>query len=111
MTQSDFIKWLEKVLGDAPLEELVDPDVMAHIDRIHTSGEQSAWNFCKEDAREPFAVTLRALSKTMFIVGFDAGREQARVDSLFGDGSGLDSGDTGNSDDDRPTPRGLLPAP
>jgi hypothetical protein len=110
MTQSEFIKWLERVLGDTPLEELVDPEVMRHIDRIHVSGEQSAWNFCKEDAREPFAVTLRALSKTMFIIGYDAGREQARVDALYGDGSGIDSSDTG-SDDDRPAPRGLLPAP
>jgi hypothetical protein len=112
MTQSEFIQWLEKVLGDTPLEELVAPELMTHVDRIHVSGEQSAWNFCKEDAREPFTVTLRALSKTMFIIGYDAGREQARIDAMFGGGSGLDDGPEDNSGDDDtpPTPRGLLPA-
>jgi hypothetical protein len=113
MTQSEFIQWLERVLGDTPIDELVSPEIMAHVDRIHMAGEQSAWQFAKEDAREPFTVTLRALSKTMFIIGYDAGREQARIDAMFGDGSGLDNDDSPgsgpNSDDDRPPPRGLLP--
>lgn len=110
MTQSDFLKWLEQVLGDTPLEELISPEIMEHVDRIHLTGEQSAWQFAKEDAREPFSVTLRALSKTMFIIGFDAGREQAGIDALYGDGSGLDSDDTGNNGDSgNDEPRGLLP--
>ncbi len=110
MTQSDFLKWLEQVLGDTPLEELISPEIMEHVDRIHLTGEQSAWQFAKEDAREPFSVTVRALSKTMFIIGFDAGREQAGVDALFGSGSGLDSDDTGDKGDSgNDEPRGLLP--
>lgn len=118
MTQAEFVKWLEKVLGDMPIEEVVAAEIMEHVDRIHLGGEQAAWGFAKEDAREPFTVTLRALSKTMFIIGYDAGREQARIDSLFGDGSGMDDtddaggpddGSDAGPDDDRSSPRGLLP--
>jgi hypothetical protein len=109
MTQAEFVKWLEKVLGDMPIEEVVAAEIMEHVDRIHLTGESAAWGFAKEDAREPFTVTLRALSKTMFIIGYDAGREQARIDSLFGEGSGLDDDSDAGSDDDRSSPRGLLP--
>jgi hypothetical protein len=115
MEQSEFVRWLERVLGDTPIDELVSPEIMAHVDRIHVDGEQRAWNFCKEDAREPFTVALRSLSKTMFVIGYDAGREQARIDSMFYGGSGLDlddnggSGDNGSDDDRPPPPHGLLP--
>jgi hypothetical protein len=110
MTQSEFVKWLEKVLGDMPIDEIVSPEIMEHVDRVHLNGEHAAWNYAKEDAREPFTVTLRALSKTMFIIGYDAGREQARIDSMFGSGSGIDDdGADSDSGDDRPSPRGLLP--
>ncbi len=116
MTQSEFVKWLERVLGDMPIDEVVAAEIMEHVDRIHLTGENAAWQYAKEDAREPFMVTLRALSKTMFIIGYDAGREQARIDSLFGDGSGMDDSDSGSDSgsdsdlgDDRPSPHGLMP--
>jgi hypothetical protein len=115
MTQSEFTKWLERILGDTPIEELVDPEVLEHMDRVHLQGEQAAWTFAKEDAREPFEVTIRAMCKTMFAVGYDAGREQAKIDAWFGEGSGLSEADdnadgNGNADDEPPAPRGLLPS-
>ena len=109
MTQSEFAKWLENVLGDTPLEELVSPEILEHVDRVQLQGEESAWNFAKEDARESFTIAVRAMVKTMFAVGYDAGREQTQIDSLFGGGSGL-SDDDGSSGDEPPTPRGLLPS-
>lgn len=109
MTQSEFAKWLENVLGDTPLEELVSPEVLEHIDRVQLQGEESAWNFAKEDSRESFTIAVRAMVKTMFAVGYDAGREQAQIDSMFGSGSGL-SDDDKPADDEPPSPRGLLPS-
>ncbi|PJF48848.1 MAG: hypothetical protein D6709_05580 [Chloroflexi bacterium] len=109
MTQSDFAKWLENVLGDTPLEELVDPEIMEHVDRLQLQGEERAWNFAKEDAREAFEITIRALCKTMFAVGYDAGREQARIDAwLEGGGFDDENPDTRGSADEGP--RGLLPS-
>lgn len=111
MTQSDFAKWLENVLGDTPLEELVDPEIMEHVDRLQLQGEERAWNFAKEDAREAFEIAIRALCKTMFAVGYDAGREQARIDAWF---EGSSFGDDEDSDARGSTsgsgPRGLLPS-
>jgi len=106
MTQSDFAKWLESVLGDAPMEELVSDEVREHMDRVFLANEERAWNFAREEARQSYEVALRSLCKMMFIVGYDAGREQAQMDNLFGGGSGLDddgigdnNGDGNNSDD------------
>jgi hypothetical protein len=51
------------------------------------------------------------MCKTLFAVGYDAGREQAQVDAWFSGGSGLD--DDANdkpADEDPPAPRGLLPS-
>lgn len=113
MTQSDFVKWLENVLGEMPMEEAIAPEILEHVDRIQLQGEEAAWNFAKEDAREPFTVAIRAMCKTLFAVGYDAGREQAKVDTWFGDGSGLSDEDADSdqpSDDEPPTPRGLLPS-
>lgn len=103
MTQSDFAKWLESVLGDAPMEELVSDEVREHMDRVFLANEERAWNFAREEARQSYEVALRSLCKMMFIVGYDAGREQAQMDSLFGGGSGLDDegeGDGGSGNDD-----------
>jgi hypothetical protein len=107
MTQQEFLNWLNGVLGDTPLEELVSDELMEHINRIHLEGEHRAWNHAKADEHEYFEMAVRALSKTLFIIGYDAGREQARIDSLFGDGSGLSEDDFG--DEPRP-PKGLLPS-
>lgn len=107
MTQSEFAKWLENVLGDTPLEELVAPEILEHMNRVHLENEERAWNFAREDARDMFELTLRAMAKTMFAVGYDAGREQARIDAWLSEDSGLSETD---SDDDPPTPRGLLPS-
>ncbi len=104
MTQSEFAKWLESILGDTPLEALVSPEVLEHMNRIQLNTEHAAWNFAREEAREPFQVALRALSKTMFAIGYDAGREQAQIDAWF---SGSDSDDS-NQRGDTP-PAGLLP--
>ncbi len=112
MTQSEFVKWLESVLGETPIEELVAPEVLKHMDRIQLQGEEAAWNFAKEDAREPFTIAIRAMCKTLFAVGYDAGREQAQVDAWFSSGSGLSDDDTDDrpADDEPPSPRGLLPS-
>jgi hypothetical protein len=88
MTQSDFLKWLDSVIGDTPLDELVSEEIMQHVDRLHLQGEDAAWQFAKEDSRESFTIAMRALSKTMFIIGYDAGREQARIDDLWGSTGG-----------------------
>jgi hypothetical protein len=109
MTQSEFAKWLESVLGDAPMEEMIAPEILEHLDRVQLQGEQAAWNFAKEDSRESFTIAIRAMCKTLFIVGYDSGREQAQVDSWFGEGSGM-SDDEPPADDEPPTPRGLLPS-
>jgi hypothetical protein len=109
MTQSEFAKWLESVIGDTPMEELIAPEVIEHLDRVQLQGEASAWNFAREDSRESFTIAIRAMCKTLFVVGYDAGREQAQIDSLFGSGSGL-SDDDSPPNDDPPTPRGLLPS-
>jgi hypothetical protein len=61
MTQTEFAKWLESVLGDTPIEELVAPEILKHMDRIQLQGEEAAWSFAKEDAREPFTIAIRAL--------------------------------------------------
>ena len=106
MTQSDFAKWLESVLGDAPMEELVSDEVREHMDRVFLANEERAWNFAREEARQSYEVALRSLCKMMFIVGYDAGREQAQMDNLFGGGSGLDddgsSANTNDGDDNSP---------
>jgi hypothetical protein len=109
MTQSEFAKWLESVLGDAPMEEMISPEILEHLDRVQTQGEQAAWNFAKEDSRESFTIAVRAMCKTLFLIGYDSGREQAQVDSWFGAGSGL-SDDDNPPPGDPPTPRGLLPS-
>ena len=109
MTQTEFSQWLESVLGDAPLEELVAPEILEHMDRVQLQAEEQAWNFAKEDSRESFTIAVRAMAKTMFAVGYDTGREQAHIDSLFGGGSGLGDDDDA-SNDEPPTPRGLLPS-
>jgi hypothetical protein len=111
MTQTEFAKWLDSVLGDTPIEELVDAEVLKHMDRIQLQGEDAAWSFAKEDAREPFTIAIRAMCKTLFAVGYDAGREQAQVDAWFsGGGSGLSDDDDKPADDDASAPRGLLPS-
>jgi hypothetical protein len=98
MTQSEFIKWLERVLGDTPIEELVAPEILEHVNRLHLEGEARAWQFAKEDARAMFEFTIRALCKTMFAVGYDAGREQAQIDAWLSGSSQTDD------DDDQPKP-------
>lgn len=109
MTQADFAKWLERVLGDTPIEELVAPEIMEHVNRLQLQGEERAWNFAKEDAREAFELVIRALCKTMFAVGYDAGREQARIDAWL-DGGGFDDEDSDARGSTGEGPRGLLPS-
>ena len=76
---------------------------------MQLQSEESAWSFAREDSRESFTIAVRAMCKTLFAVGYDAGREQAQIDSLFGGGSGLIDGDSPSGDDPL-TPRGLLPS-
>jgi len=109
MTQSDFAKWLENVLGETPIEELVDPEILEHVDRLQLEGEERAWNFAKEDAREMFEIAVRSLCKTMFAVGYDAGREQARIDAWF-EGDDPDDQDPDGRGASDAGPRGLLPS-
>jgi hypothetical protein len=90
MTQGEFRNWLEKVLGETPMEELIAPEILEHINRVQIETEQRGWQFAQQNLQESFQVTMRAMMKTMFVVGYDAGRDQGMVDRLFGDGSGLD---------------------
>ncbi len=97
MTQSEFRQWVESILGNMPMEEAVAAEVLAHMNRLQLQAEEAAWNFAREDSRESFELTVRAMCKTMFSIGYDAGREQSQVDRLFGGGSGLDEEDTSGS--------------
>lgn len=99
MTQTEFAQWLESILGAAPMEELVSDEVREHMDRVYLGNEERAWGFAHEEAREPYEVTLRSLCKMMFAVGYDAGREQARLDSMFGAGSGIFDDDSDSDGD------------
>lgn len=96
MTQSEFRDWVEGILGNMPMEETVSTEVLAHMNRLQLQAEQAAWNFAREESRDAFTVTIRAMCKTMFSIGYDAGREQAGVDRLFGEGSGLDEDEDSN---------------
>lgn len=100
MTQGEFRNWLEKVLGETPMEELIAPEILEHINRVQIETEQRGWQFAQQNLQESFQVTMRAMMKTMFVVGYDAGRDQGMVDRLFGDGSGLDD----SAGDDAPPP-------
>ena len=72
------------------MEELIAPEILNHINRVELETEQRAWQFAQQNLEESFQVAMRAMMKTMFIVGYDAGREQGGVDQLFGGGSGLE---------------------
>jgi hypothetical protein len=89
MTQAEFAKWLESVIGDVPMDQLISPEVLEHMDRIHLENESRAWNFAQMEDRQGFELTVRAMAKTLFAVGYATGREQGDIDSLFGSGSGL----------------------
>jgi len=93
MTQSEFRQWVESILGNMPMEEVVASEVLVHMNRLQIMTEDGAWRFAHEESRESFELTVRAMCKTMFAIGYDAGREQARIDNLFGSGSGLDEDD------------------
>ncbi|MCL4505760.1 MAG: hypothetical protein M1434_11585 [Chloroflexi bacterium] len=97
MTQSEFRQWVESILGNMPMDEVVSAEVLAHMNRVQLQGEESAWNYAREESRESFELTIRAMVKTMFAIGYDAGREQAEVDRMFGEGSGLDEEDSSGS--------------
>ena len=94
MTQTEFRQWIESILGNMPMEEVVSTEVLAHMNRLQLQAEEAAWNFAREETRESFELTIRAMVKTMFAIGYDAGREQAQVDRMFGEGSGLDEEDS-----------------
>lgn len=93
MTQTEFRDWLDGVIGNTPMEELIEPHILEHVNRLQLQNESSAWQFAKEEALEPFQVAVRSLCKTLFVVGYHSGREQAGIDRMFGDGSGLDADD------------------
>ena len=93
MTQAEFSKWLDSVLGNVPMEELVTPDVLDHMNRVHVENESRAWNFARMEDQQGFELTVRAMVKTMFTVGYATGREQGDIDGLFGSGSEIDSDD------------------
>ena len=97
MTQSEFRQWVESILGNMPMDEVVSAEVLEHMNRVQLQAEESAWNFAREESRESFELTIRAMVKTMFAIGYDAGREQAEVDRMFGEGSGLDEEDSSGS--------------
>ena len=94
MTQSEFRQWVESILGNMPMEEVVSTEVLAHMNRLQIQAEEAAWNFAHEESRESFELTIRAMCKTMFSIGYESGREQAQIDKMFGDGSGLDEEDS-----------------
>jgi hypothetical protein len=95
MTQTEFRQWVESILGNMPMEEVISTDILAHMNRLQLQAEEAAWNFAREESRESFEMTIRAMCKTMFSIGYDAGRDQAHIDSMFGEGSGFDEEEGG----------------
>lgn len=93
MTQTEFRNWLDGVIGNTPMDELIESEILENVNRLQVMGEDSAWGFAREEAREPFEIAIRAMCKTLFIVGYHSGREQSKIDNLFGDGSGFNFGD------------------
>lgn len=111
MTQAEFSKWLDSVLGGVPMDELVSPEVLEHMNRVHLENESRAWNFARMEDQPGFETTVRAMVKTMFAVGYAAGREQGDIDSLFGGGSALDGdADSGPDSDEDNSKGGTLAA-
>lgn len=99
MTQAEFLRWIESVFGDMPMDEFIAPEVREHMDRIQVEGEARAWMYAKEEAREPFEIIFRSVSKTLFAIGYSAGREQAQIDAMLGSSaSNHESHDDTNSD-------------
>ena len=94
MTQTEFRQWVESILGNMPMEEVVSTDVLAHMNRLQLQAEEAAWSFAREESRESFQLTVRAMCKTMFSIGYESGREQAQIDRMFGEGSGLEDEDS-----------------
>ena len=99
MTQAEFSKWLEGVLGNMPMEELVSSEMLDHMNRVHVENEGRAWSFARMEDQPNFELTVRAMAKTMFVIGYATGREQGDIDSLFGSGSDT-STDWGDDDTD-----------
>ena len=98
MTQSEFRQWVESILGNMPMEEIVSSEVLEHMNRLQIQAEEAAWKFAHEESRDSFTLSIRAMIKTMFSIGYDAGREQAQIDRMFGEGSGFDEeGDSGQT--------------
>jgi hypothetical protein len=83
MTQSEFRAWIEGIFGDMPMEQFVSAEVFAHMNRVQLENESRAWSYARENAVDSYQLTVRAMAKTMFAIGYDAGREQAQVDALF----------------------------
>jgi hypothetical protein len=101
MTQSEFKTWIESIVGNMPMEEFVSAEVLEHMNRVHLENEARAWGYAREGAEEAYQVTIRAMVKTMFAIGYDAGREQAQVDSLFGGGDSGGTSPGAKPDDER----------
>ena len=93
MTQAEFSKWLEGVLGNMPMEELVSPEMLDHMNRVQVENEGRAWGHARMEDQPNFELTVRAMAKTLFVIGYATGREQGDIDSLFGPGSSTDWGD------------------
>ncbi len=106
MTQAEFAKWLESVLGNMPMEELVSPEVLDHMNRVHIENEDRAWEFARMEDKPNFELAVRAMAKTMFTIGYATGREQGDIDSLFGSSSSADWGDDADADT---RPSGSMP--
>lgn len=91
MTQAEFSKWLDSVLGNVPMEELLSKEILDHMTRVHVENEDRAWNSARMEDKEGFELTVRAMVKTMFTIGYATGREQGDIDSMFGSGNEMDS--------------------
>ncbi len=98
MTQAQFRAYIEAIFGDMPMEDFVSSEIFSHMNRVQLENEGRAWTFARENAQDSFQMTVRAMAKTMFAIGYDAGREQAQVDSLFGSSS-MQSEDDGANEE------------
>ena len=109
MTQAEFAKWLDSVLGDMPMDQVVSPEVLDHMNRVHVENEARAWNFARMEDQPGFEVAVRAMAKTMFVIGYASGREQGDIDSLFGSGTSWDDDDADAGGKADASPSGGMP--
>lgn len=74
------------------MDELIEPEILENVNRLQVMGEDSAWGFAREEAREPFDSHLRHVQNAVYR-GLSLWAGDPERAYLFGDGSGFNFGD------------------